>query len=276
MYKFEEYDSLIQRITELVETELNLYTRNLILYGSYERVFKKKYDTVPPIIAGTSDVDLVLIIDVDDVDPEKPFRRYKKLQGIMQNFQLEPIFATLMDLTIIEANALPPLRTDNFTPLHAESAKHGTVLFGKNSHNLLEDIYFSKSMLEKSAAAIVRSNYESVRNAYLQQGLLSFFQSTALEFIASDSVLETAHALMTYIDKTNLVRLEVPDAFIESSELSNYFNSQQQTVQKAMELKLGTSTTKEEKEEFIVDAIKFCRTASKFVRSPFSKSGIVK
>lgn len=276
MYKFEEYDSLIRCIIDLVENELSLYTRNLILYGSYERVYKKKYDTVPPIIAGTSDVDLVLILDVDDVDPEKPFRRYKKLQGIISNLQLEPIYATLLDLTIIEANSLPPLRTDNFTPLHAESAQHGTVLYGKNSHNILEDLYFSKSMLEKSAAAIVRSNYESIRNAYLQQGLLSFFQSTALEFIASDSVLETAHALMTYVDKTDLVRLEVPDAFIDSSELQEYFNSQQQTVQRAMELKLGTSTTNSEREDFIIDAIRFCRTASRFVRSPFSKAKVGK
>ena len=70
MQRFEEYDSLIRSITELVENELNLYTRNLILYGSYERIYKKNFGTVPPIIAGTSDVDLVLIIDVDDVDPE--------------------------------------------------------------------------------------------------------------------------------------------------------------------------------------------------------------
>lgn len=65
----EEYSNLLSEFTSAVEDELLQYVRSFILYGSYQ---KEEFEGPGWIVPGTSDLDLVLIVDVDDINPQKP------------------------------------------------------------------------------------------------------------------------------------------------------------------------------------------------------------
>ena len=114
----------------------------LILYGSY---IKEQNEGPGWMVPGTSDLDLILIVDLDDINPKKPPRRLAKIGETLTMFFTHPTFAPILDLTLLVYHDLPSKLGMSFSPIHAESAaRYGEVLLGKN---VLENFTYSEQLL---------------------------------------------------------------------------------------------------------------------------------
>ena len=73
----QEYESCLENIKHVIEDELRQYTRACYLFGSYLR--EHEGNETGWIIPGTSDLDILLVVDTGDPQPEKPIRRLSKI-----------------------------------------------------------------------------------------------------------------------------------------------------------------------------------------------------
>jgi predicted nucleotidyltransferase len=256
----EEYTNLLNDFTSAVEDELLQYVRGLILYGSY-----RKEQTEGPgwTIPGTSDLDLVLIVDLDDPNPEKPPRRLSKISEALTVFFVHPVYAPILDLTLLEYHDLPVQLGMSFSPIHAVAASKGEVLLGKN---VLADTSYSEKMLNRCAKIMISQGFESIKSGFLQRNIIGE-QQLAYEY--ADIVLDMAHSTLAANGIFNLVRIEVPEKF--DLVLGDTIGSAAvDIVYEAKKWRMGSQKMK--RLEFLQGTLHFAQDVMKYVRNPFNST----
>jgi hypothetical protein len=253
-----EYNNLLEEFTSAVEDELLQYVRGLILYGSYQ----KEINESGWIIPGTSDLDLILIVDVDDVNPKKPPNRLAKIGETLSVFFVHPVYAPILDLTLLEYHDLPAKLGMSFSPLHAESAaKYGNVLLGKN---VLENFSYSKKLLSRCAKIQINQSFESIKNGFLHHIVIGQQQLT-YEF--AELVLDIGHAVLAYKNHFDYVRTEVPEKFADL--LGEEFGSSSvDIIYEAKKRRMGSQ--KMRRKDFLRGSMQFSQRAMKYIRDPFA------
>ncbi|MHA2298631.1 MAG: hypothetical protein ACXAEU_10590 [Candidatus Hodarchaeales archaeon] len=261
MTDYEEYENLKTDVVTLIEDELRLYVRGLILYGSYQKQKSSQADNI--FIPGDSDLDLVLIVDTGHItSPAKPYRRLAKISEVLNPIFFEPLYASIFDLTLVEMMDLPSSPCDLFNPIQSYEASKGKVLYGKS--NILQAYEFSDNTLRNSAAIQIHSLYESLRTAFFRR---SFIGDQELLFLGADTVLEMAHYLLAFKQLFGYVRLEVPDKFSEvfSGIMDEKMN---ECIKNSMKIRLGQQN-QINKKNFILRALRFAKRANNYCREPF-------
>ncbi|MFX1515889.1 MAG: hypothetical protein ACFFC6_06240 [Promethearchaeota archaeon] len=255
---YDEYNNLLDDFTSAVEDELLQYVRGLILYGS----FKKEQEEPGWIIPGISDIDFVLIVDIDDINEEKPPRRLAKIGEALSVFFVHPVYAPILDLRLLETSTdLPPRIGMGFSPIHAvAAAQHGEAILGKN---VLENFTYSEKLLNRCAKIIINQGYESIKRGYLHHELGE--EPICIEF--ADIVLDIAHAALAASGKFDLVRPEVPEKF--DLLLGDHIGSDSvDIVYEAKKWRMGSQ--KMEPSEFLRGSLKFSQSVAKHIRNPFN------
>ncbi|MHA1227475.1 MAG: hypothetical protein ACTSPV_12085 [Candidatus Hodarchaeales archaeon] len=255
----DEYQNLLVDFTSAVEDELLQYVRGLILFGSYHREQQESGWIIP----GTSDLDLVLILDLDDPNPDKPPRRLAKIGEVLSVFFTHPVYAPLLDLTILEYHDLPVYAGMSFSPIHAVSAaNNGRVLLGKN---VLQDVAYSEKLLNRCAKVIIYQNFENIRVGYLHRSIIGENQ---LSYDFADMVLDIAHASLAFSGIFNLVRPEVPEKF--DLLLGDKIDSDigVDIVYEAKKVRMGSQ--KMNRQEFLSGTLQFAQSVVRFIRNPFN------
>ncbi len=254
-----EYFNLLSDFTTAVESELLAYVRGLILYGS----FQKEQDKGPGwIIPGTSDLDLILIIDVDDINPKKPPRRFAKIAETLSVFFVHPVYAPVLDLRILEYHDLPAKLGMAFSPVHAESAsRYGEVLLG---NNVLENFTFSEKQLSRCTKIAINQAYESIKSDYLQRVVIGE-QPLTYEF--ADLILDIAHSTLAFKGNLNFVRSEVPEEFdkLLGDDLGA---TSVDIVYEAKKYRMGSQ--KMRRSDFIRGCMEVSQKVMKYIRDPFT------
>ena len=252
----DEYAALLAELVSTTEAELLPYTRALYLFGSYQKEEKETGWIIP----GQSDIDLVLVVDLDDPNPDKPQRRLRKISEILSAFLCHPSYSSILDLSLIEYGDLPQKIGMTFSPLHLYSAAKGRLVLGKN---ILNDFSYSPKVIKQSAAVLCYQTYENLKASVLNRPIIG---TQNLAFISADCVLEMAHAYLAFKGNLDEVRTHVPDSF---SNLMNDNNNTNvvDTVFEAHKWRLGTQ--KQNKGLFIRDSIEFCHTILQNIRDPF-------
>ena len=255
----DEYSNLKAEFTSAVEDELIQYVRGLILYGSY---IKEQNEGPGWMVPGTSDLDLILIVDLDDINPKKPPRRLAKIGETLTMFFTHPTFAPILDLTLLEYHDLPSKLGMSFSPIHAESAaRYGEVLLGKN---VLENFTYSEKLLSRCAKIRINQSYESVKSGYLHKDVIGP-QQLAYEF--ADIVLDLAHSTLAFKAMFDFVRSEVPERFDEL--LGEQFGSMNVDIlYEAKKWRMGSQ--KMRKSDFLQGTMEFSQKIMKYIRDPFT------
>jgi len=256
---YDEYNNLLDDFTSTVEDELLQYVRGLILYGSYQ----KEQEEPGWIIPGISDIDLVLIVDIDDINEEKPPRRLAKIGEALSLFFVHPVYAPLLDLRLLEFTDLPARIGMGFSPIHAEAAaQFGEVILGKN---VLENFTYSEKLLNRSAKIIINQGYESIKRGYLHRELGE--EPTCIEF--ADIILDIAHAALAANGIFNIVRPEVPEKFdlILGDEIGS---DGVDIVYEAKKWRMGSQKMKPPM--FLRGSLQLSQRTMTYIRNPFNKS----
>ncbi len=253
----DEYTNLVNDFTSAVEDELLQYVRGLILYGSY----RKEQDEPGWIIPGTSDIDFVLVVDVDDINEDKPARRLTKIGEALSVFFVHPVYAPILDLRLLEFTDLPASIGMGFSPIHAvAAAQHGEAILGKN---VLENFTYSEKLLNRSAKIIVNQGYENIKRGYLHRELGE--EQICIEF--ADIILDIAHAALAASGIFNLVRPEVPEKF--DLLLGDKIGSDGvDIVYEAKKWRMGSQKMKPS--DFLRGSLKLSQAVLKYIRNPFN------
>ncbi len=255
----DEYTNLLQEFTSAVEDELLQYVRGLILYGSFIKEQKESGWIIP----GTSDLDLVLIVDLDDPNPEKPPKRLSKIGEALSVFFVHPVYAPILDLTILEFHDLPAKLGMSFSPIHSvAAAQQGEVLLGKN---VLENFTFSEKLLNRCAKIIINQAFENIKIGFLQRGIIG---EHALAHDFAEMILDIAHATLATQGILNLVRSEVPEKFDLLLGDKVGYNKSVDLVYEAKKMRMGSQKMK--RSEFLISTLEFSSAIMKYIRDPFS------
>ncbi|MFW9904835.1 MAG: hypothetical protein ACFFFH_10925 [Candidatus Thorarchaeota archaeon] len=254
---YDEYNNLMEDFTSAVEDELLQYVRGLILYGSYQ----KEQEEPGWIIPGISDIDFVLIVDIDDINEEKPPRRLAKIGEALSVFFVHPVYAPILDLRLLEFTELPARIGMGFSPIHAvAAAQYGEAILGKN---VLESVNYSEKLLNRSAKIIINQGYESIKRGFLHRELGE--EPICIEF--ADIILDIAHAALAAAGKFDLVRPEVPEKF--DLLLGDQIGSDGvDIVYEAKKWRMGSQ--KMEPSDFLRGSLKLSQAVIKYIRNPFN------
>ncbi|UCG01124.1 MAG: hypothetical protein JSW11_16090 [Candidatus Heimdallarchaeota archaeon] len=254
---YDEYNNLLDDFTRAVEDELLQYVRGLILYGSYQ----KEQEEPGWIIPGISDIDFILVVDIDDINEEKPPRRLAKIGEALSVFFVHPVYAPILDLRLLEYTDLPARIGMGFSPIHAiAAAQYGEAILGKN---VLENFTYSEKLLNRSAKIIINQGYESIKRGFLHHEL--GVEPVCFEF--ADIVLDIAHAALAASGIFNLVRPEVPEKF--DLLLGDQIGSDSvDIVYESKKWRMGSQ--KMEPSEFLRGSLKFAQAVIKHIRNPFN------
>ena len=246
----------------VVKEEISLTTRNLVVFGSYAK-FKNdpiKYSEI--FIPGESDIDVALIVDTNITDPASPTKVLQSVVESLNSILFEPIYAPILDLTILESDIdLPPPIGANFNLLHMHGAiTSGLVLYGKEKY--LKDFEYDKTQFQVASRSEVSKIYHDLKNAYLHRDM---YRVPELFWLGVDSVLLSALTYSNYlkfsIDKTSLVKLEVAE-FFSTLDLPNSLKT---VVEQAKDFTLNGGPP-EGHFEYFVESIRFCRKMLEFLK----------
>jgi len=260
-YSYEEYENLINDVVTLIEDELRLYARGLVLYGSY----KKYIETgTPAFIPGDSDVDLIFLVDTGHPSsPSKPYRRLAKISEILAPVMFDPLYASICDLVLVEYGDLPSSPCDIFNPIHSVEAAKGKVLFGKS--NLLGTFDYPDQTLKFTASTQIHNLYEGLRTAFFRK---AFIGDEELMYLGADTVLDVVHYLMAYKSHFSLVRLEAVEKF--DNEYGDTFGEKMiECVNNSMKIRLGKLDGIRNKKKYTLETLQFCKMANTVCREPF-------
>ncbi|UCE13370.1 MAG: hypothetical protein JSV04_14440 [Candidatus Heimdallarchaeota archaeon] len=254
---YDEYNNLLDDFTNTIEEELLQYVRGLILYGSY----KREQEEPGWIIPGTSDIDLVLVVDIDDINVEKPPRRLAKIGEALSVFFVHPVYAPILDLRLLEYTDLPARIGMGFSPIHAvAAAQSGEVILGKN---VLEDFTYSEKLLNRSSKIIIHQGFETIKRGYLHRELGE--EPVCLEF--ADIILDIAHAALASSGIFNLVRPEVPEKF--DLLLGDKIGSAGvDIVYEAKKWRMGSQKMKPS--DFLRGSLQLSQAVMRYIRNPFN------
>jgi len=254
----DEYQNLLTEFISAVEDELLQYVRGLILFGSFR---KEQINGPGWIIPGSSDLDLVLVVDLDDINPDKPTRRLAKIGEALSVFFVHPVYAPILDLTLLEYHDLPAKLGMAFSPIHAVAAtQQGKALLGEN---VLADISYSEKMLNRCAKIMINQGFETIKSSFLQHGIIGE-QQLAYEY--ADIVLDMAHSTLATTGIFNLVRPEVPEKF-DLLLGDNVGAEAVDIVYEAKKWRMGSQKMKRAK--FLRGTIQFAQAVMSYIRNPF-------
>ena len=232
----------------------------MVVFGSYAK-FKldpvKNYDLFIP---GLSDIDIVLIIDTNIAT--EPTRELQNVVESLNSILFEPIYAPILDLSILESDIdLPPPVGANFNLLHLHGAiTSGLVLYGKAKY--LKTFEYDKNQFRIVAQSETSKIYHDLKNAYLHRDI---YRVPELFWMGVDSVLQSSLSYANYLkfetDKTSLVKLEVAE-FLNKQDLSD---SLKKVVSDAIDFTLNGGPP-DGHFEYFVDSLRFCRKISEFLK----------
>lgn len=254
-------EHLINDLVRLVKEDLSLVTRNLVVFGSYVKYKKNEIKNYNLFIPGESDIDVALIIDAGFT--EEPTKGFQNVVESLNSILFEPIYAPILDLTIIESDVdLPPPVGANFNLLHLHGAiSSGMVLWGKPAY--LKNINYNKKDIQKASISEVSKIYSDLKNAYLHRDM---YRTPELFWLGVDSVLLSALTYSNYlkfeIDKSTLVKLEVAN-FLNKQE--NFSDSLKKIVNEAIDFTLSGGPP-EGHFEYFVESLRFCRKINKLLK----------
>lgn len=260
-YSYEEYEKLINDVVTLIEDELRLYARGLVLYGSY---LKYTETGTQAFIPGDSDVDLIFLVDTGHPSsPSKPYRRLAKISQVLAPIMFDPLYASIYDLVLVEYGDLPSTPCDIFNPIHAVEATKGKVLFGKS--NILDAFDYPNHTLKFTASTQIHNLYEGLRTAFFRK---AFIGDEELLYLGAATVLDVVHYLMAYKAHYNLVRLEAVEQF--EGEYGDTFGEKMiECVQNSLKIRLGKLENLRSKKKYILETLQFCKMANTVCREPF-------
>lgn len=253
-------EQLIDDLIRIVNEELSLVTRNLVVFGSYAKYKKNFLENLDNFIPGESDIDIALVVDTGlNGEPTD------SLQGIVESLNsilFEPVYAPILDLSIIESDIeLPPPTGANFNLLHLYSAKSsGLILYGKKDY--LQNYTFSQENFRLASHSEVSKIYSDLKNAYVHRDM---YRVPELFWLGVDSVLLSALTYSNYLNfsngKTSLVKLEV-SKFLNKQDVPEEV---QLIAEEAIEYTLNGGPA-DGHFEYFVDSLRFCRKINEMLK----------
>lgn len=253
-------NQLIDDIVRLVKEELSLVTRNLVLFGSYAKFRKENINNFNYFLPGESDIDIALIVDTGI--SEDPTIGLQNVVESLNSILFEPIYAPILDLTILESDVdMPPPIGANFNLLHLHGARSsGMTLYGKDAY--LSDFDISLSEFQSASLAEVSKIYSDLKNAYLHRDM---YRVPELFWLGVDSVLLSALTYSNYLkftsNKTSIVKLEVAD-FLTDQDIEEHCKL---VVRKAIDFTLNGGPP-EGHFEYFVESLRFTRKMNEYLR----------
>ena len=211
------YEHIIHDLLRVVKEELTLVTRNLVLFGSYAKVKMNYSGVIDYFIPGESDIDLALIIDTSS--SEEPTKLFANIVESLNSILFEPIYAPILDLTILESDVdLPPPSWSNFNLLHLHAANTSSiVLWGKD--NFLSTYQYNLTDIKNASRSEMSKIYSDLKNAFLHRDM---YRTPELFWLGVDSVLLSSLTYSNYLkyslNEPTIVKLEVAD-FLNEQEL---------------------------------------------------------
>lgn len=253
-------DQLIDDLVRLVKEELSLVTRNLVIFGSYAKFKIDPVKNYNLFIPGLSDIDIALIIDTSITT--EPTRELQNVVESLNSILFEPIYAPILDLSILEADIdLPPPVGANFNLLHMHGAiTSGLVLYGKAKY--LKTFDYDKNQFRIVSQAEASKIYHDLKNAYLHRDM---YRVPELFWMGVDSVLLSSLSYANYlnfdIDRISLVKLEVSE-FLNGQDIPD---SLKKVVADAIDFTLNGGPP-DGHFEYFVDSLRFCRKINEFLK----------
>ena len=252
-------DQLILDMIRIVKEELSLVTRNLVVFGSYAKYKQDPINNLDLFIPGESDIDIALFVDTGISN--EPTKGLQNVVESLNSILFEPIYAPILDLSILETDIdIPPPTGSNFNLLHLQGARaSGNVLYGKN--NYLKEFEFSSADLKSASRSEVSKIYSDLKNAYLHRDM---YRVPELFWLGVDSVLLCALTYSNYlkfcIDKSSLVKLEVAE-FLDGQNLAEDLKV---IVSKAIDFTLNGGPP-EGHFEYFVESLRFTRKINEYL-----------
>ena len=253
-------DQLLDDLVRLVNEELSLVTRNLVVFGSYAKYKKNLLSSIDLFIPGESDIDIALIVDTSLT--EDPTKGLQNVVESLNSILFEPIYAPILDLSILEADIdLPPAIGSNFNLLHLHGVlSSGIVLWGKEEN--LNKFKYNKHDLQLASLSEVSKIYSDLKNAYLHRDM---YRVPELFWLGVDSVLLSALTYSNYlkyeIDQRSLVKLEIAD-FLNKQDIPEHLKT---IAELAIDFTLHGGPP-DGHFEYFVDSLRFCRQINKLLK----------
>lgn len=266
-----EYEDLINDIVKTVKEELALVTRGLILYGSYGKI-RRTPSYAKYFLPGESDLDLVLVIDTERSNEAEPFRSFQKVVEALNMILFEPIYASILDLEIVEAQVdMPPPLGASFGLIQMKAAKEsGEFLIGKPT--IFQSIDFSPPRIFNACRNQAHRTFSDLKNAFLHHDM---YRTTELFWLGVDSVLDAAHTLSTFLMTKNpeltqgmtlqdrsLCKMEVA-LFLQKTDLPK---EMKETVLFANSYRLQGGPSSGYL-EFFTRSLRFCRRTNEVIKA---------
>ncbi|MHA2363607.1 MAG: hypothetical protein ACXAC7_06590 [Candidatus Hodarchaeales archaeon] len=251
-----DYEGIIKDFIRIVQEELTLITRSLVLYGSYAHYRKMgmngKNDYFIPY---ESDLDLCLVVDAVELSDDSA-ELFKKVTDSLSNILFEPVYASIIDLTILDATIdIPPPFGANFGPLQMKAViETGELLWGKLDVFKEEiDFIYSQPMLKLACRTQANTSWENIKEAFLHRDM---YRPQELFWMGVDSVLDCAHTYTTFLNLKHspFVRMEAAKFLVEQ-ELDPEMT---EIVSSAIQFRSRTKSIKGHY-SFFESSVKFCR-----------------
>ncbi len=253
-------EQLIEDIIRIVNEELSLVTRNLVVFGSYAKYKKNFLENMDYFIPGESDIDIALIVDTCLTD--EPTKGLQNIVESLNSILFEPVYAPILDLSIIESDLeLPPPTGANFNLLHLYGAKSsGIVLLGKQDY--LQNFDLTKFDFQLASHSEVNKIYSDLKNAYVHRDM---YRVPELFWLGVDSVLLSALTYSNYLNfnnnKASLVKLEVAN-FLDKQDIPERLKL---IVDNAIEFTLNGGPP-DGHFEYFVESLRFCRKINEMLK----------
>ncbi len=152
MFVKDEYDDLIKEFTKDVKTQLSDETKCLLLIGSVVT-----NDHLP----GESDCDFLLVLNKSATIGEKLEETLGKIGDIINKYFEEPVYASLIDVEILEEDFIPSNGNNAYPGTKIIRAQQGKALIGENP---FLDINVSDEQLKEGGKIMARESYEHMKD----------------------------------------------------------------------------------------------------------------
>ncbi|MHA1668578.1 MAG: nucleotidyltransferase domain-containing protein [Candidatus Heimdallarchaeaceae archaeon] len=235
----DEYQNLIDEFSKDIKENLKAEVKSLLLVGS---VSKKEH------IAGESDCDFLIVINEKASAGDKLHKTLEKIGKIITKYLEDPLFASLIDVEILEESDIPKGKESSLYPwTKIIMAQNGKALIGDNPFAKIE---VKDEDLKQSAKAMARTFFNQMKD------LIIFQQDDEYQqlFIAVEAVLGCACAYLYYHGEKEFFRSTAHMLFEEKyKEKINI-----EPVLTSNRLRLAAKSV--DTTHFIPSALAFCRS----------------
>ena len=184
-----EYKMFIKKYSKTISQQLKDELVGLVLYGSL---------TMNSFIPGESDCNFFLVLK--DEEPSAFKETFKKLEKINEGFMNDPLFMTLLDLTVVHESILKSGDFQKLSAIKAYMAKTNGKVFGGT--NPFESLDIPEEALKADGKQLAMTAYYRYLNDLLSLRWGSYDPSEA-EFekslIAMDTVFQVTQGVLWYL-----------------------------------------------------------------------------